>query len=133
MKTIDLSGEIPSNEQIKLSEVSKIIFKSRKAVVLTGAGISCNAGIPDFRSSDGLYNMVKSKFPKKIVKGQDLFDISIFRDEVTLSLFCTFMESLYLSSIDAKPTETHRFIKILKEKRSCSVVTPRILMVWRIR
>lgn len=117
MKTIDLSGEIPSNEQIKLSEVSKIIFKSRKAVVLTGAGISCNAGIPDFRSSDGLYNMVKSKFPKKIVKGQDLFDISIFRDEVTLSLFCTFMESLYLSSIDAKPTETHRFIKILKEKK----------------
>mmetsp|Transcript_4499 Transcript_4499/g.4970 ORF Transcript_4499/g.4970 Transcript_4499/m.4970 type:complete len:423 (-) Transcript_4499:90-1358(-) len=117
MKTIDLSGEIPSHEQIKLSEVSKIIFKARKTVVLTGAGISCNAGIPDFRSSDGLYNMVKSKFPKKVVKGQDLFDISIFRDEITLLLFCTFMESLYLSSIDAKPTETHRFIKILKEKK----------------
>lgn len=117
MKTIDLSGEIPSHEQIKLGEVAKLIFKSKKAVVLTGAGISCNAGIPDFRSSDGLYNIVKSKFPKAIVKGQDLFDISIFRDEMNLSMFCTFMESLYLYSIDAKPTETHRFIKILKEKK----------------
>ncbi|CAH6722546.1 NAD-dependent histone deacetylase Hst3p [[Candida] jaroonii] len=124
MKVIDLSNEdpnksvhnLPSDVSIKLTEISKIIFKSRRSTVLTGAGISCNAGIPDFRSSDGLYNLVKSKYPNCVVKGQDLFDISLFRDEITLQLFCTFMESLYSSSLKATPTETHKFIKTLKEK-----------------
>ncbi|ODV67071.1 DHS-like NAD/FAD-binding domain-containing protein [Hyphopichia burtonii NRRL Y-1933] len=122
MKTIDLlesnrlGSKLPTEDSIKLNEVTKIVFKLKKTIVLTGAGISCNAGIPDFRSSDGLYNLVKSKYPKNCVKGQDLFDISLFRNELTLSLFCTFMEGLYSSSLKAKPTETHKFIKILKEK-----------------
>lgn len=118
MKRIDLLSQdkLPAEEILKLNEVTKIIYKSKKAVVLTGAGISCNAGIPDFRSSDGLYSLVKSKYPKNFIKGQDLFDISLFRNELTLSLFCTFMEGLYKSSLQAKPTETHRFIKHLKEK-----------------
>lgn len=90
---LDSPNDIPSETSIKLNEVIKFISKSKKMTVLTGAGISCNAGIPDFRSSDGLYNMVKSKYPKSIVRGQDLFDISLFRDEISLSIFCTFMES----------------------------------------
>lgn len=108
--------ELPSESSIRLAEVSKLIFKSKKSTMLTGAGISCNAGIPDFRSSDGLYNLVKAKYPKTVVKGQDLFDISLFRDELTLQIFCTFMESLYKSSLQASPTETHKFIKLMKEK-----------------
>lgn len=124
MKTIDLVDfnpsvsvhSLPNDVSIKLSDISKIIFKAKKTTVLTGAGISCNAGIPDFRSGDGLYNLVKSKYPNKVVKGQDLFDISLFRDEITLQIFCTFMESLYTSSLGAKPTETHKFIKHLKDK-----------------
>lgn len=114
---LDNSGtSMPAETSIKLHEVIKFISKSKKMTVLTGAGISCNAGIPDFRSSDGLYNMVKAKHPKAVVRGQDLFDISLFRDEMSLSVFCTFMESLYKSSLNAKPTETHKFIKILKDK-----------------
>lgn len=118
MITIDLLDPKANDSQKScwLNEVSKHIFKSKKVTVLTGAGISCNAGIPDFRSSDGLYNLVKSKYPKTIVRGQDLFDISLFRDEMSLALFCTFMESLYASSLMAKATETHKFIKMLKEK-----------------
>ncbi|CCE86018.1 Piso0_005662 [Millerozyma farinosa CBS 7064] len=117
MKTIDLSKEVDSHEHIKFAEVAKTVYKARRTVVLTGAGISCNAGIPDFRSSDGLYNMVKTKFPTKVVKGQDLFDISIFRDEMTVSLFLSFMEQLYSFSETASPTETHRFIRMLKDKK----------------
>lgn len=125
MKVIDLLAfdgtlsihELPSDASIKLSEVSKLIYKSKKATVLTGAGISCNAGIPDFRSNDGLYNLVKLKYPKAVVKGQDLFDISLFRDELTLEIFCTFMEKLYASSMEATPTDTHKFIKLLKDKK----------------
>lgn len=125
MKVIDLLAydgtksvhDIPNDASIKLSEVSKLIYKAKKTTVLTGAGISCNAGIPDFRSNDGLYNLVKQKYPKTVVKGQDLFDISLFRDELTLEIFCTFMEKLYASSMEATPTETHRFIKLLKDKK----------------
>ncbi|ODV81665.1 DHS-like NAD/FAD-binding domain-containing protein [Suhomyces tanzawaensis NRRL Y-17324] len=117
MISIDLQAAAPdSDAAIALHEVIKHIFKAKKAAVLTGAGISCNAGIPDFRSSDGLYNLVKEKYPKTMVKGQDLFDISLFRDQLSLAVFCTFMESLYTLTLNAKATETHKFIKILKEK-----------------
>lgn len=117
MKTVTLlEASIPAEQSIRLAEVAKLIFKAKKTVVLTGAGISCNAGIPDFRSSDGLYNLVKAKHPNLCVKGQDLFDISLFRNQLTLLLFCTFMEGLYKLSLSAKPTDTHRFIKHLKEK-----------------
>ncbi|CAK9441810.1 uncharacterized protein LODBEIA_P56780 [Lodderomyces beijingensis] len=119
MQSIDLtsgSGKLSSDSVIGLNEAIKYIFKSKKATIITGAGISCNAGIPDFRSDDGLYNMVKHKYPKSIVRGQDLFDINLFRDDVSLSIFCTFMESLYKSSLRARPTETHKFIKHLKDK-----------------
>ncbi len=34
----------------------KLFEKSRRIVVLTGAGVSTLSGIPDFRSSDGLYS-----------------------------------------------------------------------------
>jgi NAD-dependent histone deacetylase SIR2 len=121
MISLDLqscNSEESAHNKIRLNEAIKYIFKSKRATVLTGAGISCNAGIPDFRSVDGLYNLVKKKFPnlKSIVKGQDLFDISLFRNEVSLAVFCTFMESLYNSTLAAKPTETHKFIKILKDR-----------------
>lgn len=118
LKSVNLlnSEGILAEDSIKLHEVARLIFKARKTSLLTGAGISCNAGIPDFRSDDGLYNIVKAKYPTSFIKGQDLFDISLFRNSVTLSIFCTFMEGLYKHSLQAKATETHKFIKTLKEK-----------------
>lgn len=117
MKSVNLlAPEVSAEDLIKLHHVAKSIFKARKTTLLTGAGISCNAGIPDFRSNDGLYNIVKAKYPTSFIKGQDLFDILLFRNNVTLSIFCTFMEGLYKHSLQAKATETHRFIKTLKDK-----------------
>lgn len=40
----------------KYNLLKEIIKKSKNIVVFTGAGISVPSGIPDFRSSDGLYN-----------------------------------------------------------------------------
>ncbi|ODQ80472.1 hypothetical protein BABINDRAFT_160752 [Babjeviella inositovora NRRL Y-12698] len=116
MKLLDIHS-LDAENKIRLSEVTSLISKARKCVVLTGAGISCNAGIPDFRSTDGLYNMVKEKHPKAVVRGKDLFDISLFRNQQTVSIFNTFMESLYSSTLKARPTDTHRFIKVLKQKK----------------
>ncbi|CCE62205.1 hypothetical protein TPHA_0C00480 [Tetrapisispora phaffii CBS 4417] len=104
-----------SNET--LQRINKALNRSRKIAVLTGAGISCNAGIPDFRSSTGLYDLVKSQYPELTIRtGQEMFDISLFRDEMKIQVFATFMEKLYTSTRLAKPTKTHRFIAHLRNR-----------------
>lgn len=40
----------------KIREVADLILKSKKVFALTGAGISTDSGIPDFRSSSGYYS-----------------------------------------------------------------------------
>lgn len=45
----------------------------------TGAGISCASGIPDFRSSAGLFESLKKQHPEaRLSSGKDLFDASLF-------------------------------------------------------
>lgn len=106
-----------NGENIILQEINKLLNKSKKIVLLTGAGISCNAGIPDFRSAGGLYNLVKKEYPDvNISSGQDMFDLALFRDEAKISCWATFMERLYSDVQNAKPTRTHRFIAHLKNR-----------------
>lgn len=100
-----------------LQLINRTLNRSRRMIVLTGAGISCNAGIPDFRSSTGLYDLVKKQFPELSIRsGQEMFDISLFRDEQKISVFAAFMEKLYSSVKLAQPTKTHRFIAHLKDR-----------------
>ncbi|EJD03660.1 DHS-like NAD/FAD-binding domain-containing protein [Fomitiporia mediterranea MF3/22] len=99
-----------------LSNLSLGVAKSKKIVVVTGAGISCSCGIPDFRSSDGLYNLVKQQYPDVVLKGRDLFDASLFRDPTTTSVFYTFISKLKQSTDIVSPSPTHHFIKTLDTK-----------------
>ena len=43
-----------------------------------GAGISVDAGIPDFRSSDGLFRSLRKGY-LTLASGKDLFDVSVFK------------------------------------------------------
>ncbi|KAL2127625.1 hypothetical protein VTI74DRAFT_10390 [Chaetomium olivicolor] len=45
-----------------LQEIANTLWKARKVVVITGAGISTNSGIPDFRSENGLYSLIQAQF-----------------------------------------------------------------------
>ena len=45
-----------------------------------------------------------------------MFDISLFREAEKISVFASFMESLYSHTILAKPTKTHEFIAHLKNR-----------------
>ncbi|KAK7420449.1 NAD-dependent deacetylase hst3 [Neonectria magnoliae] len=45
-----------------LQGIANALLKARKVVVVTGAGISTNSGIPDFRSENGLYSLIQSQF-----------------------------------------------------------------------
>ncbi|MDO5715611.1 MAG: Sir2 family NAD-dependent protein deacetylase [Tissierellia bacterium] len=40
----------------KIKKAAELIVNSRKVMVLTGAGISTESGIPDFRSAEGYYS-----------------------------------------------------------------------------
>lgn len=51
----------------KIIEFQNIIDKSKRMVFFGGAGVSTASGIPDFRSSDGLYMQNKSISPEKII------------------------------------------------------------------
>ncbi|KAI1125519.1 DHS-like NAD/FAD-binding domain-containing protein [Nemania abortiva] len=47
-----------------LQNVADTLAKSRKMVIITGAGISTNSGIPDFRSENGLYSLIQDQFER---------------------------------------------------------------------
>ncbi|THH19042.1 hypothetical protein EW146_g2049 [Bondarzewia mesenterica] len=100
-----------------LSNLSLTVAKSKRVVVVTGAGISCSCGIPDFRSSDGLYALVKKQYPDVVLKGRDLFDAALFRDSTSTSVFYTFISQLKQSVDTATPSPTHHFIKTLDAKK----------------
>ena len=47
--------------------LQKILNESNKIVFFTGAGVSTESGIPDFRSVDGLYNQKYKYSPERII------------------------------------------------------------------
>ena len=70
----------------------------------------------DFRSENGLYNLVKTRYPDVVLRGKDLFDASLFRDQASTALFYTFMAELKLLVSVAVPTPGHVWIKTLQDK-----------------
>ncbi|KAH8765416.1 DHS-like NAD/FAD-binding domain-containing protein, partial [Diaporthe sp. PMI_573] len=53
---------VQAGSSAQLQEIADSLWKAKKVVVVTGAGISTNSGIPDFRSENGLYSMIQSQF-----------------------------------------------------------------------
>ncbi|KAG8219470.1 DHS-like NAD/FAD-binding domain-containing protein [Butyriboletus roseoflavus] len=114
---LDLDAPVAeSSTRRALLDISLAVAKCKKIVIVTGAGISCSCGIPDFRSSDGLYALVQQQHPDVVLKGRDLFDASLFRDKTSTAVFYTFISQLKHRIDSATPTPTHRFIKTLDTK-----------------
>jgi NAD-dependent deacetylase sirtuin 2 len=105
-------GGMHVTDQVLLDEiVDKIKQKSLKKIVcMCGAGISVSAGIPDFRSPNGLYSSLAEynlPYPEAV------FEIDFFRSNPRP--FYRLSKELY-PGIRYKPTRTHYFIKLLHDK-----------------
>ena len=103
--TLEHLGELMKNEEFK------------NIIVLTGAGISTNANIPDFRSKEtGLYDQLRKKFKDENIKltPESIFDINTFK--IDPEIFYSLRGEIFNSSNDAKPTKVHKFIKYLNDK-----------------
>lgn len=85
----------------------------KKIVVLTGAGVSVSAGIPDFRTpGTGLYdNLQKYNLPYP----EAVFDLNFYKRNQ--QPFLRLAKELWpVDGGDVSPTITHCFVKLLEEK-----------------
>ncbi|KAJ3781661.1 DHS-like NAD/FAD-binding domain-containing protein [Lentinula aff. detonsa] len=103
-----------SEPTAQVAKVIKAILKAKRIVVICGAGISVQAGIPDFRSSEGLFQTLKRDNPKDVLSsGKDLFDASVFNTEHKTALFCQMISQLSDLSKAAEPTAFHHLLRAL--------------------
>jgi mono-ADP-ribosyltransferase sirtuin 6 len=86
---------------IKLNKLAAMVEKSKHFVILTGAGISTTAGIPDFRGPQGIWTLENEK--KKAEKSKK----SRKRQR----------EPVVMDFAAAQPTLTHRVIAKLASER----------------
>ncbi|KAH8763821.1 DHS-like NAD/FAD-binding domain-containing protein [Diaporthe sp. PMI_573] len=91
----------PGSEE--LETIADALSGARKIVAIAGAGISTAAGIPDFRSSGGLY------------ANGALFEEAAFFDSRRAQLLKTALR-IRDRAADCEPTETHRWLASLRRK-----------------
>lgn len=93
----------------QLHRIAELIATSNRIVVFTGAGISTNAGILDFRSPGGLYHVLDQRF--ELPYPEAIFDIHYFAEHPA-PFFDLLRDML---SGDPHPTRCHEFIAWLEE------------------
>ncbi|KAK9378248.1 DHS-like NAD/FAD-binding domain-containing protein [Kockiozyma suomiensis] len=125
-KTFDLKEQCEIKDRPYIKDLYYTLCKSKRLVVVVGAGISVQAGIPDFRSSDGVFNTVKRSFNLK-GSGQSMFDSSVYRDAGSTSMFHSMVNTLHSISSTSLATKFHHMLsKISTEKRLLRLYTQNV-------
>ena len=97
----------------KLEKFAEIICESSKIVFFGGAGVSTESGIPDFRSSDGIFSQREVLSPEEIVS-HDYFLTH------TAEFYKFYREKMLFP--DAKPNAAHKYISKLEQAGKLSAV-----------
>lgn len=103
--------------EAKINKVAEMIAASKRLVVFTGAGISTESGIPDFRGPDGLWTKV------------DPEDFTIDRflrsDETRRKVWYSLVEGGLMTN--AQPNKAHHAIaELQKMNKLSSIITQNI-------
>ncbi len=102
----------------KLQELQRMIDESQRIVFFGGAGVSTESNIPDFRSSDGLYNE-QYQYPPEQVVSHTFF-------QKRTELFYDFYKNKMMF-LDAKPNAAHKKLAELERAgKLTAVVTQNI-------
>ncbi|KAJ3373310.1 hypothetical protein GGF31_000743 [Allomyces arbusculus] len=110
---------LPRDVADRVLAVAPVLHRAKRIVVVAGAGISVSAGIPDFRSPDGMYALAKHRpGGTRLPRGQDWFDAAVFRTEATTRLFYSLMGSMRAAALAASPTPTHEWLASLESRGS---------------
>ncbi|KAE8372147.1 DHS-like NAD/FAD-binding domain-containing protein [Aspergillus bertholletiae] len=126
---LDLSSSAAlsyTEQQAQIDLLTKTIRRHRKIVVIAGAGISTSAGIPDFRSTDGLFKSLQKKHNLK-ASGKLLFDAAVYQDETLTASFQDMVRSLSEEAAKTTPTAFHHMLaRISQENRLTRLYTQNI-------
>lgn len=110
---VSMLSEPPKRKKLpnvnSLDDVVGLIRRSKRIVVLTGAGVSVSCGIPDFRSRDGIYARLSKDFPD-LPDPQAMFDIHYFKRDPRP--FFKFAKEIYPGQFE--PSPSHKFIRLLE-------------------
>lgn len=102
----------------KIRQLNEIIKNTDNLVFFGGAGVSTESGIPDFRSTDGLYNL-KYKYPPETIVSHTFF---VRRTDEFYEFYKDKMMAL-----DAKPNKAHLKLAQWEQEGKCrAVVTQNI-------
>lgn len=101
----------------RVAKLNKMIADARHIVFFTGAGISTNSGIPDFRSTNGLYTASKEKDPEYMLSHTCL--------KMEPQLFFEYLRN-NMDFRNAEPNIAHLKISKLQRTRTVSVITQNI-------
>lgn len=98
-----------------LAMLHHVFRHSRRLVVITGAGISVAAGIPDFRSKTGLFKLLKNDLKLK-ASGKQMFDASVvYNDLDSTHNFHSTMRKLHKLCSTSQPTPFHKCINHISQ------------------
>lgn len=99
----------------KLNKLNEMIESSGRIVFLGGAGVSCESGIPDFRSSNGIFEAIqKYGYPP-----EELLSHTFFMRKT--ETFFEYYKELLLSP-DAKPNRAHLALAELEARGKLTAV-----------
>jgi len=57
---------LKTSDKEKIKSAAELLFNSKHAIALTGADISTESGIPDFRGDDGIWKKYKPELYTQI-------------------------------------------------------------------
>lgn len=101
---------------VEIQELARMIADARRVVVFTGAGISTESGIPDFRSPNGIWSKTAPIYFDDYIRSEDA------RREAWRRKF-----EIDRDMLRAEPNRGHRAVaKLVRTGKVASVVTQNI-------